>query len=118
VPTHEPYYSWLLVEDTDDDYLLFRRACCRAFDRQPTLRRESDGLAAIEFLAGGADPPSLIVSDLKMPRLSGLELLKWVRGQPSVAQLPFVILSSSNAPQDREAAREAGADDFLIWCSW
>src|SRR5262249_29999564 len=109
-----PRDNWLLVEDDDDDVFFFRRACQSAFDQPPVLYLGKNGVDAKGFLAGHPDLPSLIVSDLKMPCMDGLELLKWVRQQPFLSGVPFFMLSSSDLAQDRQAARSLGANDYLV----
>jgi CheY-like chemotaxis protein len=105
---------WLVVEDDDNDFLLFRRACFAALDPQPEIHRERDGKGAQAFLRSNPVQPSLIVSDLKMPRMSGLELLEWIRQQPHLTHLRFVVLTSSNQDQDVKAAQKLGADDYKV----
>ncbi len=107
-----PQDSWLLVEDDDNDFLFFRRACGSAFSKPPLLHRECDGFAAKTFLSANAELPGLIVSDLMMPRMDGLQLLQWVRGQPRFEPVPFVLLSSSDFERDR--AESLGADDYFV----
>jgi CheY-like chemotaxis protein len=105
---------WLVVEDDDDDFLLFRRACFLALDPPPTIHRETDGTSAKAFLSSSAQKPSLVISDLKMPQMTGLELLEWVRHQPDLQRLRFVPLSNSNADQDVDASRKLGADGYRV----
>jgi two-component system response regulator len=105
---------WLVVEDNDDDYLLFVRACRRALNRGADIHREKDGVAAAEFLKSCQSKPQLIISDLKMPRMSGLEFLEWVRQRETLKRVPFVMLSSSNLERDVEAARRLGADAYKV----
>jgi CheY-like chemotaxis protein len=106
--------NWLLVEDNEDDFFLFQRACVRAFDYKLVLRRAQDGFVAKQLLTSRTELPSLIVSDLNMPHVNGLELLGWVRGQPHLASIPFVMLSSSAQAADKEGAIRLGADDYLV----
>jgi len=103
---------WLVVEDDDDDFFLFRRACSAALDPLPTIRRETDGSRAQAFLSSSHEPPQLVISDLKMPRMSGLELLDWARHQPNLQKLRFIILSSSDMAQDLQASRRLGVDEY------
>ena len=112
---------WLLIDDSDDDSFLTRRACLR-LQPQPTLARVRDGVEAQSYLLGTGPfgdrvkfPfPVLIVCDLKMPRMNGLEFLRWFRGHEACRSIPFWLLTSSAAQSDREAARQLGAAGFLI----
>ena len=98
-----------------------QRAWSRVADPH-RLFRVKDGEEAKEFLAGrgrfshrqGQANPKLVLSDLKMPLCDGIELLRWLRQQPELQNLPFVIISSSPAESDIQAARQAGANDYLV----
>ena len=111
---------WLVAEDSDDDFLLLQRACSK-LSVAPKLQRASNGVEAQRYLAGdepyndrAAHPlPSMVVSDLNMPLMDGLELLAWCKGQPWEPAIPFVLLTSSNDQRDRDRARDHGADEFL-----
>ena len=105
---------WLVVEDDDNDFLLFCRACARALNPQPFVHRENDGIAAKNFLSNNPGTPQLIVSDLKMPNMDGLEFLEWVRNQAALKQVRFIMLSSSDAERDVNAARTFGVDDYQV----
>lgn len=52
--------------------------------------------------------------DLNLPSISGFDLLRWMRQEPSLKELPVVIFSSSGRPEDRSQAKELGADDYLL----
>jgi CheY-like chemotaxis protein len=112
---------WLVAEDGDDDFLLLQRACTQIRPR-PQLQWVKDGLEAQCYLAGSgrfADRhsfplPDLILSDVKMPQLNGFELLAWVKTQPSLESIPFVVLSSSPLERDRDRADKLGADRYLV----
>jgi CheY-like chemotaxis protein len=87
-----------------------------------TLTAVPDGEQALEYLAGQgpfADRkrhplPVLVLLDINMPKKSGLEVLEWTRRHPRFKSLPVLILTSSSRPEDREKARELGADDYLL----
>jgi two-component system response regulator len=110
----------LLVEDNDDDAELTRMAFQRArIDNE--LVRVHDGVEALDYLfrrgdyAGrGADTdPSVVLLDLNLPRVDGLEVLRAVRAEPATRNTPIVVLTSSNTDRDRLAAYEAAANSFL-----
>jgi CheY-like chemotaxis protein len=112
---------WLVAEDSDDDFVLLQRAC-RRLKPVPTLRRAKDGLEAQEYLAKdgpfndrSAYPlPSLVVSDLNMPRVDGLHLLAWCKGQASSNGIPFILLTSSDKQEHVDQARASGADNYFL----
>lgn len=111
---------WLLVEDDENDYILLKRALKRA-DPAAKLVWVQDGAQAKEYFTGGgsyadraAFPlPSVVMSDLKMPRCSGLELVQWIRQQPPYQTLPFIILSASDQPADVGMAYKDGVNWYL-----
>jgi CheY-like chemotaxis protein len=112
--------SVMLVEDNPDDVLLVRRAFARLGLVHP-LTVLSDGEAAIDYLAGrgdfadrGAHPlPAMILLDLKLPKVSGHELLSWLRGQEIVRRIPVVILTTSDERSDVNRAYDLGANSYL-----
>ena len=112
----------LLAEDDPNDVILFQRALERASLSAGWLNVVRDGEEAISYLSGqgsfadrGRYPlPSLLLLDLKMPRKSGLEVLSWLRKQPSLRCLIVVILTSSNNSEDIRLAYEAGANSYLV----
>lgn len=112
--------SILIADDDTQDTMLVRLAVERA---ALGLRLETvkDGEEAIDYLLGRfryADRqthpfPNLMLLDLKMPRLSGFDVLDFVRGQPSLRRLPVVIFSSSDDPKDIQRAYDSGANSYL-----
>ncbi len=111
---------WLLVEDDENDFILLKRALHRA-DPTGQLHWVRDGAEAKEYLLGqnrfqdrAAFPlPWVVLSDLKMPRCSGLELVQWVRHQPSLRTLPFIMFSASDQAADVGLAYQDGANWYL-----
>lgn len=111
----------LVVEDDENDVMLLQRAFRKGHLLNP-LRFVADGEAARGYLAGEGDwadrrahPfPVLMLLDLKLPRLSGLELLAWMRERPELASLPVVVLTSSRENRDLERAYELGANSYLV----
>ncbi|HYF00905.1 MAG TPA: response regulator [Planctomycetota bacterium] len=111
----------MLVDDDPNDVALLRRALERIGHALP-LRVAVDGLQAVDYLAGRgvfADrarhpQPSLVLLDVKLPRQSGLEVLAWVREQPSLSGLRILILTSSTEPSDIRRAYALGAELYLV----
>jgi CheY-like chemotaxis protein len=111
----------LLVEDNADEIVLFRRALTLAGVTAP-LAVVHDGVAAVDYLSGQGDYadrvqhplPELLVLDLKLPRLSGLGVLEWLREQPHLRRLPVVVLTSSDEEQDVVSAYDLGANSYVV----
>lgn len=111
----------LLVEDNTDDALLIERAIRKANLKAPVHRVE-DGEAACDYLAGTgryadrtAHPlPTLVLLDIKLPKRSGLEVLRWLRSEPSLGRLVVVMLTSSQEHKDIDEAYARGANSYLV----
>ena len=111
----------LLVEDNPTDVRLIRRAFTRASVVNP-IQVVADGDLAVAYLAGElpfadrqAHPlPGLILLDLKLPKRSGLEVLRWAKAQPGVSRIPIVILTSSRLQGDVHAAYDGHANSYLV----
>jgi len=112
---------FLLAEDDANDALLLQRAFHKANILNP-LHRVRTGEEAIAYLSGKGPYknraefplPSLVLLDLKMPEVSGFEVLKWIRQHPSLRDLRVVVLSGSEDMRDVDAAYKLGANSFLI----
>jgi len=110
----------LLAEDNPDDAELTRRSFRKA-NTQGDIVVVADGAETLDYLfARGAyadrDPqrlPSLILLDLKLPRVDGLEVLRQVRAAPLTARVPVVILTSSREERDVVRAYELGANSYV-----
>ncbi|KQV94911.1 MULTISPECIES: response regulator [unclassified Roseateles] len=110
----------LLVEDNPDDVALTLRAFKRSHLMNPLVVAR-DGVEALDFLfARGAHAhraeaalPTLIILDLKLPRLDGLGVLKAMRADPRTALLPAVILTSSKEEQDIVSGYKLGANSYV-----
>lgn len=105
----------LLVEDNDDDADLTVMAFRDAMLSNPIIRVR-DGIEAIERLHGsGAEQglPVVVLLDLKLPRVSGIEVLKQIRAAEITKHLPVVILTSSDEDRDRLDAYTHQANSYV-----
>jgi two-component system, response regulator len=110
-----------LVEDNDDDADLAMMAFGRAKVFPPIVRAH-DGVEALDYLFArgqhaGRDPldlPSMVLLDIKLPKLSGLEVLKAIRTDARTRLLPIIVLTSSNEDCDRSAAYQHFANSYVL----
>jgi len=110
----------LLVEDNPDDERLAMRALaqCPVAVNLDVVR---DGQEAVDYFFGphglvnrdGARYPMLILLDLKLPKLTGFEVLERLRSHPATKRLPVVILTLSDEEQDVRKAYELGANSYV-----
>jgi CheY-like chemotaxis protein len=111
----------VLVDDNPDDVLLMQRAF-KATSISAPLVVITSGASAIEYLSGQgpyADRtthplPLLMLLDLKMPRVSGFDVLAWVRTQPALKRLPVVVLTSSSQEEDVNRAYDLGVNSYIV----
>ncbi len=96
-----------------DDSATMRRMVAASLRNLPDVVFEeaSSGLDAIERLS--LIPASLMILDLNMPDMHGLDVLRFVRGQQSSRNLPIIILTTRNDPESRAAALDAGATLYM-----
>jgi two-component system response regulator len=112
--------SILLVEDNADDRELTLRALAKNNILNP-VQSACDGVEALDILlrrGGNAAAeyqaaPALVLLDLKLPRLDGLEVLKAVRADPRTRLLPIVVLTSSKEEQDLIDSYSLGANSYI-----
>jgi two-component system response regulator len=102
----------LLVDDSEDDAELFRIAAGNSGLAQP-IRWAMTGEDALELLVGKNYEPSLVVLDIRMPGIDGLEVLRRLRQDPRHGRTPVVVLSGSDLESDRAEAKRLGCDLFL-----
>jgi CheY-like chemotaxis protein len=107
----------LLIEDDQDHVFLVKRALRDLADATVTVEVAGDGEQAMERLTRARfDPgrqPQLVLLDLKMPRVDGLEVLRRIRAEEAAYGLPVVVLTSSEREDDREQAMRLGATWFV-----
>lgn len=110
----------LLVEDTEEHAVLMSRALEKG-KVKPRLFWVKDGKAALDFLHNQgayadkqANPrPDLVLLDLKLPKVSGLEVLKQVKGEEGLSDIPVVVLTASDEGNDIIRSYREGADSYF-----
>lgn len=110
----------LLVEDSDDDAELTRMAFGEAKIANPIVRAPT-GIAALDYLFArgefgkrdAADLPAVVLLDLNLPGIGGIDVLKAIRADARTKHLPVVILTSSDEEKDRLAAYGGCANSYV-----
>jgi len=112
----------ILVADDDQNDVFFLRRAFQKSGLEHSVVHVSDGQEAIDYLQGEADfsdrsrfpLPSLLLLDLKMPKVDGFDVLAWLKNHAVLKTLPVVVLSSSSREDDIQRARSLGADDYRV----
>lgn len=97
----------LYVEDNDDNVYVIKNRLARAGF---TVLIATDGEQGVAMAA--AERPSLVLMDLSLPVLDGLEAVRRIKAAPQSRHLPVIALTAHAMPEDREKAMAAGCDDF------
>ncbi|MFN7140756.1 MAG: response regulator [Limisphaerales bacterium] len=114
-------FTILLLEDQEDDAFLLKRAFKQAGIQAP-IQVVQDGLEGIAYLQGAGiysdrnryPVPRVILLDLKMPRMGGLEFLEWIEKNPHLRVIPTIVLTSSQLASDVKRAYELKASTFMV----
>lgn len=111
----------LLVEDNTDDVELTLRAL-RKHDLAEHVHVVKDGVEALDFLMGtgsyndrsAAEPPRVILLDIKLPKLDGLEVLRRIKSDERTRTTPVVLLTSSREESDIAESYRLGANSYVV----
>ena len=105
----------VLVDDDDVDVMNVERAFAKG-KIDSHLHVASDGVAALELLRGGRVPfqRRLILLDLNMPRMNGIEFLRELRADPRLRVTPVVVLTTSNDERDKVEAYQLNVAGYLL----
>lgn len=109
---------FLLVED-DDDHAELVEFSMKNIDGSNSLERVCNGKEAIAYLMREAPfteakRPDVILLDLNMPMVNGHEVIKFAKSNPDFRTIPIVVLTTSNAEQDRNRAYQAHANSYVV----
>jgi CheY-like chemotaxis protein len=110
----------LLVEDSEDDVLFMKRAFQAAGIENP-VQVVDNGQDAVDYLAGKgkysdrlAYPlPWIVLLDLRLPRVRGLDVLRWLRDQPAFKELTVIVVTASGEYADIMNAYRLGANSYV-----
>jgi len=110
----------LLVEDNPDDALLTEHAL-RESNVCNDVVHAGDGVEALDYLFcrgryAGRDPkdlPAVVLLDINMPKISGLDVLREIRANPATHRLPVVVLTTSKEEQDLVSSYDLGANSYV-----
>jgi two-component system response regulator len=104
----------LLVEDNPDDLELARLAFARGHIAS-SVDVARDGAEALEYLfASGTEPPQVVLLDIKLPLVDGIDVLRRVKADPRTRHIPVVMLTSSAQDRDLHACYELGANSYIV----
>jgi CheY-like chemotaxis protein len=105
-----------LVEDSANDIELTLAALdgIHLANRVVIMRDGSEALERFSYLAGVEDFPVVILLDIKMPRVNGIEVLRYIKSTPSLQALPVVILTSSRQGPDIQECYRLGANAYVV----
>lgn len=108
--------SILLVEDNPVDLDLTLRAFakCKLANAVNVARNGEEALAWIPRWEAGEPWPGVILLDLKLPRVDGLEVLRQIKAHPDLHAIPVVVLTSSRESRDVQAAYRLGANSYIV----
>ncbi len=115
------YPTILIAEDSESDQILIELGFEKA--KFPfSVHFVQDGICATEYLDGKGrysnraefPAPMVLLTDLKMPRMNGLELLAWIRESSTWRNLPVIVITGSNQAEDLRQAMELGATSYIV----
>jgi len=110
----DDYIEILLAEDNSADAEMTLRALKRN-NLANRVRWVKDGEEALEYLFGeGTRPPKLVLLDIKMPKVDGIEVLRRLKADPSTQRIPVVVMTSSNEDRDVVESYRLGVNSYIV----
>jgi CheY-like chemotaxis protein len=103
-----------LADDDEDDRMLIKDAL-EEINPNLTVVEAEDGKELVENVRNSDDlSDTVVLVDMNMPRMNGIEAIKEIRSEPELADLPTVMMSTSDNPELKKKALAAGANDFIV----
>lgn len=106
-------HTILLVEDDDLDIISVQRSL-KNIESEYELLTAYNGIEALNLLQHQAILPDVILLDLNMPKMNGIEFLRTLRASDSLKHIPVFIMTTSSESADRDQAEELGISGFII----
>lgn len=106
------YFDILMIEDCETDAELSRMAI-EGVDEELRIHHIWDGEDAIKWLKNAPFRPKMILLDIKMPKVSGIEVMEEIRKHKLLSDVPVVIATSSLIPSDEQRCKELGVEAFV-----
>jgi len=105
----------LYIED-NEDYIDFVKRALKKVDSNITISTATDGKTALSTVSNASSDVSykLILLDIHLPGITGIELVQKIREQKALAYTPIIMLSTSDNPKDVEACYQRGANAYLV----
>lgn len=109
----------LIVEDDDGHATLIQRNLKASGINNPT-RRLSDGQAALDFFARKGSPefkagcPYLLLLDIRMPKVDGIEVLRYLKSDPDLRTMPIIMLTTTDDPREVQLCHELGCNNYVV----
>jgi CheY-like chemotaxis protein len=103
----------LVADDNEDHLFLTVRALREVPGVDLDIETAADGEQALQAIYGAEKPPHLILLDIKMPKVNGLEVLERIKGDERTRSIPIVMLTSSERPEDVNAAYRLGGNSYV-----
>jgi two-component system response regulator len=112
--------SILMVEDDENDIIMTKRAFER-YNLRNVLYVTRDGEEALDFIYRRGDyqdssipTPGLILLDIKLPKMDGIEVLRHLKSDPDMRRIPVVILTASRREKDKVESYELGVNSYIV----
>lgn len=102
----------LIIDDSEDDILLTKMVLSK-LDRKIRAESALSGETGLAALRDGSALPAVVMLDLKMPGMDGLDVLRAIRADGRFCRLPVIIVTHSDLESDRDASFKSGANSFL-----
>ena len=116
MPVTSKSLRFVLVENDPDDLFFLERALDKEGFARPVVHLR-DGMEAMDYFsalqAPDANLPDIVLTDLKMPRMDGIDLLGWLRATPRLKDLPVIVLTSSSETSDIRQTTRLGIFKFV-----